>query len=172
MSDRFELLNVQHDDEQWGNIIDPLKWNENFLEIERVFNLLASDLNSGVIPDDEKATETAIYGTSFSYDIETAYQLGKVVKLVYNGKLYLMLERVDANTHIFYNITGNGLTANISVITCDNDNWSQTNIEIPAVGYLTENYATKAYVDNAILNLPDGLDVAANGNILRFTYSR
>lgn len=170
MSDRFVGVDIQYDDKEWGNIIDPTEWNDNFLEIEEAFNNLVAELNSGIITDEDKQVYNAVYGETTSFDLASALALDKIVNVVYSNKTYYLMA-IDGTKYIFYNFSHNASTGLVSMnqIVCDEDVWSQTSTDIPSIAYLGEVYATKTYVQNAIDNIPPSLTMEVDGQRLIFT---
>ena len=171
MSDRFIGVDVLYDDKEWGNIIDPTEWNDNFLEIESAFNTLVAELNSGVITDEDKQVFIATYDMTTSFDINSALQLGKLVAVIYSGNTHYLMRTVSATDHLFFNFTYNPTTklVNMSIIECNNDEWSQSNVELPSTQSLTADFATKTYVNDAIANLPPILGATVSGQKLIFS---
>lgn len=168
-NDRFAYLDVEYDDKEWGNIIDPTEWNANFIKIEQVFNALVTELNSGIMTDEDKQVFTAVFGETTAYDLSEAYRLGKVMAVIYNDKTHLLMSK-EGEYYYFYNITylPNTHIASMSVITFDGTEWTQSDYDFPSVLYLEGTYATKEYVDNAIDNMPPQLTMHVDGQRLIF----
>lgn len=169
MPDRFAYLDVEYDDKEWGNIIDPTEWNANFKKIEDVFNALVADLNSGIMTDEDKQVFIAVYDETVLADLTEAYQLGKIMAVIYNSKTHLLMSK-EGDYYYFYNITyyPNTHIANMSAITFDGTEWSQSDYDFPSVAYLEGTYATKEYVDSAIENMPPQLTMYVDGQRLIF----
>lgn len=169
MSDRFGYLDVTYDDKEWGNIIDPTEWNQNFKEIETAFNTLTAELNSGIITDEDKQVFVATYNEATCAEVENAVQLGKIITLVYSGMTYFMMKKVSTSKYIFYGLDVSLYGFTVGKIVLEDDEWTQSNMDVPSINYLEENYASKTYVDNAIADISE-MEMTVIGNKLVCSY--
>lgn len=68
----------------------------------------------------------ATYGTTTNADIETAYQAGEVCACIRNGYTYYLVERVDADEHVFACVDG----AYMHVVYVTDDVWGNDDFYI------------------------------------------
>ena len=83
-------------------------------------------------------TETfeAIYGTTTSAEIETAYQKGQDVVCKYNGSVYQLISRASSTSHTFGVMTNSSGTLTDSNLICLADVWSTSSVSVTPTLYL------------------------------------